>query len=256
MTYFPKNKIKTNLYSNGNLVYKLTNQPYTGFYHKLYNGSIFTGKNQFDKPNDELVEYKQPTEPPEGINPLEINYKTSTLTNYNYTILKKISIDDNKIPVNSIVNPPQSKDYEVGIYTRYFLVKINEEVYLEINKDLYDQINNRNPKYNWEIYNTFKLLWDIKGDVKETYNTNKNLVELTESRLGRNGLGLFLNFDYLKYFEYIEEDNKFTDGSLLIDIRNKPYVGNYHIDKIKGYRTGNNKNETPNQRLFLKEIYK
>lgn len=256
MTYFPKNKIKTNLYSNGNLVYKSTNQPYTGYYYKLYNGSIFTGKNQFDKPNEELTENKQEEEIPDGDGPLEVNYKTHTLTNYNYSILKKIDINENKISINSIVNSPISKDYEVGMYMRYFLVKTNENIYYEINKETFDQIINKNPKYNWELYVPFKIHWDVKGDVIETFKTNKNITELTERRINRSGLGLFFNFNYLKYFEYTEENDKYTDDGYFVDINNKTYTGYYHVDKTKGYRTGRNPNDTPNNKIFIKELYK
>ena len=53
--YIPKNRIITNLYTNTNeYVYKGTNVYYKGFYWKMYNGKLFTGKNPNELPNEEL----------------------------------------------------------------------------------------------------------------------------------------------------------------------------------------------------------
>ena len=67
--YIPKNRIQTNLYTNGGeYVIAQTQQEYIGFYHKLYTGETFTGKNPDDSriltPNwndileNELKEFK------------------------------------------------------------------------------------------------------------------------------------------------------------------------------------------------------
>ena len=200
MTYYPKNKIQTDLFSNGNLMYVSTKQPYTGYYHKLFNGSIFTGKNQFDKPTQELTELIQSIEPPEGDGELKLNLKSSTISNYNYTILKKIK-EDNKTAINNINPQPTEKDYRVGMFLRYFLLKINEDVYIEIDKTTYELIKAKDSKYNWEMYIPFKLFWDIVGSKEEVTRVNYNIVHLTESRLNRVGLQKFINSDYTKYLQ-------------------------------------------------------
>lgn len=200
MTYYPKNKIQTDLYSNGDLMYVASKQPYTGYYHKLFNGSIFTGKNQFDLPLQELTELIQQPEPPEGISELAIDPKSSTISNYNYTVLKKIK-EDSKIVINNTNPKPKEKDYRVGMFLRYFLLKINEDIYLEIDKDTYELIKAKNSKYNWEMYIPFKLFWDIVGSKEEVTRINYNIVDLTEKRLNRVGLKQFLNLDYTKYLQ-------------------------------------------------------
>ena len=46
MAYFPKNKVTTNLYTNGGEFFiQGTNTPYIGYYHKFSTGEIFTGQN-------------------------------------------------------------------------------------------------------------------------------------------------------------------------------------------------------------------
>jgi hypothetical protein len=47
--YYPESKIVKNLYTNGEeLVYVSTEAPYSGAYHILANGEIYTGKNPRD----------------------------------------------------------------------------------------------------------------------------------------------------------------------------------------------------------------
>lgn len=250
MTYIPKNKITTNLYSNGELVYVSNNEPYVGYYYKLYNGKLFSGKNQYDKPSLELTQNIQPSEPPET-KELDLDYSTLTQNNFNYTLVKK-QIPTDKQKITNIPNPPTLKDYNHGVYSRYFLLKINENVYYEVNNDIYLEIKAKNNKYNWEYYIPFNILWEINNqDVLNAYETNKKIVILTEQRLKRQGFNQFLNFDYLKYFKYIPKNDLYTDGGFLRDVRGNVYVGDYHIDEQKGFISGKNKDVLNKIKLFL-----
>ncbi len=250
MAYIPKNKITPNLYSNGELVYVSNNEPYVGYYHKLYNGKLFTGKTQYDKPNIELTQNTQSPEPPEN-KELDIDHSTITQNNFNYTIIKRPNIID-KQKIENTQNIPTSKDYDHGVYSRYFLLKINEDVYYEINNDIYLDIKAKNNKYDWEYYIPFNILWEINNqDPSKAYYINKNIITLTEQRLKRQGFHKFLNFDYLRYFKYIPQNDLYTDGGMLRDSRGNIYVGGYHIDEQKGYISGKNKDSLNKVKLFL-----
>ena len=66
MTYIPKNKIITNLYTNiKELAYKDTKEFYVGYYWKSYDGKYFTGKSPNDTPTRELLKspYQNNTNP-------------------------------------------------------------------------------------------------------------------------------------------------------------------------------------------------
>ena len=55
--YIPKNKIKTNLYTRGDEYQNIsTGINYTGYYWKMYDGKIYTGKNPNEKPTVELID--------------------------------------------------------------------------------------------------------------------------------------------------------------------------------------------------------
>jgi hypothetical protein len=55
--YVPKNKVKTNLYSDGSRFYrKSNNQSYVGPYHQLYDGTYYSGNNPDSVPRFEIIE--------------------------------------------------------------------------------------------------------------------------------------------------------------------------------------------------------
>jgi hypothetical protein len=57
MSYYPKNRVKTNLYTEGKeYAVENTGQSYKGYYHKLYTGELFTGKTPSDLPVEKLIE--------------------------------------------------------------------------------------------------------------------------------------------------------------------------------------------------------
>jgi hypothetical protein len=54
--YYPKSQITPNLYTNNNeFVYADTKEAYNGYYFKISTGKYFTGRNQDDRPNVELI---------------------------------------------------------------------------------------------------------------------------------------------------------------------------------------------------------
>lgn len=206
MTYIPLNKIITNLYTDGT-EYQLASSGvvYVGFYHKKYNGEIITGKTQ-NSPN------KSPLTP--------INTKVSNALQ-NETSFSTMYIDDISFPLveeyldianldytsqtkelpSQFYPKPNPEDYALGTFTRYFCVKVNQPIYLELSKETYNFLVNHDPNYLWEPYIPFKTQWTLVGDRREVYNTNRNMVLLLEKRLKVIGLQRFLNENYLKFYK-------------------------------------------------------
>lgn len=206
--YIPKNRIITNLYSNQNgLVYKTNKKPYTGYYWKSYDGKIFTGKNPNDLPTQELEIIPSPIDEPNKLNNTsQIAFQDSPLDDQtliiNYTKLKNINIQQS-IPLNlpTLYFPtPTPSDYKLGVFTRYFVVKINEIRYLEVNDATYQKIYNHSLDWAWEAYTPFTLPWTLIGVKEEVYNTNRNIVLLTEQRIKKQGLSQFLKENYTKFW--------------------------------------------------------
>jgi hypothetical protein len=215
--YIPKNRIITNLQTNQNeFVYKGTNTFYNGYYWKSYDGKYFTGKNPNDNPIREI-------EPSSTINKntiisssqtpiLFVDYIETPLEDVNmvvnYSIIKNIDLNkpDIKLLPSQYYPTPTQDDYNLGAFSRYFVVKSNENIYLEVNKDTYDSINNQSTDWAWELYVPFTILWTLTGERDNVFITNRNITQLTEQRLKRRGLQEFLKQNYLKFYKTNEQN--------------------------------------------------
>jgi len=173
--YYPKSKIITNLYTNGQeMVYLLTEQPYEGAYHILSNGKIYTGRNQQDG-QPQGLKFVTPNLPDVGGSNTPAIPVSNTVYDY---IRKKQQISAPKI---ELIEPKYTQPtVKYPILTRYFLRRTNNAIFTEVSLKDYNAIKNRDKKYNWGIYVTFELPWSTSGAyIKET---NERMVLLTEQR--------------------------------------------------------------------------
>jgi hypothetical protein len=216
--YIPKNRLITNLYTRGNeLVYKDDKALYTGYYYKTYDGKYFTGKTPNEKPNDELELTTLNAKTFEALEnksqiafidtPVVPSDNKAELVNsiliIDYSKLKGIDLNNPTgliVPSQYYPQPIQS-NYDLGSFVRYFIVKINESKFLEINQNTYDAIKTQNKEWSWEAYTPFLIQWTLVGGKQQVYNTNKNIVLLAEQRLGKKGLGRFLKEDYNQFYK-------------------------------------------------------
>lgn len=192
MIYYPKSHITPNQYSNGELAYKASNQPYTGKYFKTYDNKFFTGNYPGDGNNLELT----PITPRGNFNNPE-SFENNTPEdprfypeNIEYSTLKKLQYNKGITqPPTPFYPQPSTADYETGEFQRYFAKKTNELLFVETS----DSINNK-------YYISFSLPWKLTGDKDEVYRINKDIVELKEFKLKVRGLGAFLKFNYLQFY--------------------------------------------------------
>ena len=219
--YTPKNRIITNQFTQGEeYVYKniTPQQYYVGFYYKTYTGKYYTGKNPNDLPNEELIVVKN----------TEVGYEPNVLQSEiaygdfptifddldtpgyspemieEYALLQEINLDESiirRLLPNQFYPNPNIEDYDLGSFTRYFCVKANQPLYLELSKKVYKKLVDKDNNYLWEPYIPFKTQWTLKGDRKTVYNANRDTILLIQKRLKIIGLGKFLNENYLKFYK-------------------------------------------------------
>lgn len=217
MAYIPLNKIITNLSTNGEKYQTPDGVIYVGPYWKKYTGEIFSGKNPNDTPSLQLSpinpnqpqnSQSQPLTTNTSYNLLNVDdlgeagdlYEKELVEEYlsirgvDYTTLTF------KIPTQYFPQPTED-DYKLGVFTRYFCVKINEKAYLELNKDTYTNLIKQNSEWNWQYYLPFTLSWTLTGEESVVKQTNFNMVILQEQKNRRVGLKEFLKFNYLKFYK-------------------------------------------------------
>jgi len=215
--YIPKNRIVPNQYTGGDkYVVKSTQEWYKGFYYKTYDGKFYTGKTPNDKPNEE-IELVQDTSkqynPNIPQNRLAYTDAPTVFDNIDtpgyseemvitYAQLQGINLNVPtrlSVPYSSYPKPTED-DYELGVFTRYFCVKVNELSFLEINKETYEKLLNRDGSWLWQMFTPFKLQWTLTGDEVYVANTNSNSIRITERKIKRKGLAIFLKKNYLKFY--------------------------------------------------------
>lgn len=212
--YIPKNKIITNLYTNGGEFIRTDNLiQYKGSYWKNHKGIYFTGKVPQDGPNIILEKIsfsdrENTGDPNEKFNKNELaltdggydNERLNSSLIIEYSTLIPQNNTSFKLP-NIQYPKPTEHDYKIGTFTRYFLVKANENIYLEVKKEIYSKILNKDKEWLWYLYIPFTLDWLISGNKEEVQKINNLTVLLTEKKINRKGLQQFLKGDYLKFFK-------------------------------------------------------
>lgn len=213
--YIPKNKILTNLQTQTNqFVIKGTLEAYEGSYWKTHEGKYFTGKNPNDfnvkelilSSEEDLQDTNNSTQIAYGdfqtpFNSLEEGVYSPGLIS-EYSDLKKINLDklkSQKLP-SFYYSSPTEDDYNLGVFTRYFTVKINENQYLEVDKETYKGIESQNPQWKWDYYTPFKIQWALTGPPGEVYDVNLKNTLVKQKKLNRIGLQSFLNNEYDKFW--------------------------------------------------------
>ena len=276
MAYIPKSQIKENQFTPGAEWYYVKNQAsYIGFYYVLSNGKAFTGKNPNDPPNEEIIkksikitstEYKKNEAIDDGSDAVEYadNYDglvyQDQIQNARdirlYGILTETDYELIRSKPQYDPTFPSSEDYEKGMFTRYFVCKINQLEYLEINKETYDNIYTQNRVWVWEDYVPFTLDWYINGDIDRVFNNNKGSIFIKEKEINKKGLDDYLGKQYLEYFKYKEASGLETTGGLLITPTGQDYIGSYHIHEFQGPMEGASHISGAHRKLFYKRFYR
>lgn len=205
MIYYPKTQIRTNLFTNGDeFINSNTKELYVGPYYETSLGQQFTGKNPQDPNTTPLIPISEtPLNPTQTTaeNDLVLDVRF-TAPNYTYSILTKQNPSKNQpiLPKFYFANPT-AQDYQNTQFNRYFYKSLNGEKYVEINQKDYTALVNKDEVFLYESVLPILLPWKLTGTKEEVARTNKNTIENIENQLGIKGLGLYLNFDYTKFYK-------------------------------------------------------
>lgn len=205
MVYIPKNRIQSNLYTaGGEYLLEKDNSEYIGYYYKLYNGKVYTGKNPDDKPNFSLIPFT-PILTREIFGELfpqnYIYISKGDIDVVNYLNIKNISPDSTLNSPQLYLTIPTEQDYKLGEFQRYFCKKNNEFSYLEISKSDYDKLVKKDPTIDFTSWFPFNIPWSLTGDKDKVGQTNKNIVLLQINKDKLYGFDKYLKGDYLKYYK-------------------------------------------------------
>lgn len=203
--YYPLNRVKTNLRTNGS-EFLLNGQPYRGYYYITYDGNAFTGKDPVQGPSLTLskIEIPKPS----------TNVQNGPIPGVENDVYNNIAVPSLQVlPTFQTPQPffpqPTDTDYKRGSITRYFAKKRDQAGFvIEVNKETHDSLKNTDSVYDYITYEAISTFWQITGPlydnrVNKQYavagiiDTNKRLIDLKEP--GFPGLKAFIGEDYAKF---------------------------------------------------------
>lgn len=166
--YFPKNKIKTGLQSDGDLVFKSTKKEYFGPYFKTYDGKFYAGST----PNyANLVELEQTPLTFSDINSENLKNNASededlrfSVGNFDYST--QLNLKQNAPiprPPEPYYSQPSPQDYRNGSYIRYYAKRTNYTEYIEIDSETYNGLKSESPFLLWPLYDCLYMVYSLNS---------------------------------------------------------------------------------------------
>jgi len=231
MPYYPKSKIQTNLFSNGEFLRSSDASTYIGPYYKLSDGTKYVGIDpQTLRYPDELLDLTTPDSAITSEIFTQLQPSTlETLSLNTYSLIIKTTPTPQKIPT-PFYPQPTNQDYTTGYFDRYFAKQINASIFIEINQSTFQNLSENNSEYLWQLYNVTSIPWQISGNIENIYKTNQNLVKLAEKN-GFQGLEFYLKNNYTKFYIPSETSNLYTEGNEFTTKNGQNYIGFYHIHR-------------------------
>ena len=195
--YYPKSQIQTGFYSNSELIEARSKQLYTGPYFKTSDGLLYSGKEPNEGKNIKLIfpEDSLGYSRTQLSNRVEVEDYRFTRENTPYSILR--GENKNITPYTPIPYYPILTDDNIqnGEFTRYFVKKSNQNSYTEINN------NNFINSTSSTLYISIQLQWVISGEKENVRQINAKQIGFVEKNLQIDGLGGFLRFNYLQFYQ-------------------------------------------------------
>jgi hypothetical protein len=200
MKYYPLSQLTTNLYTKGNeYILVETKEIYKGYYFKTSNGLIFSGKSPQDKPNRKLqkinIEEVDDLET-EGIRSKQTFW---TIGNPSY----RFSQSTSPILPSYYYPNPTEQDYQIGEFERYFVSKVNEIEFIEVNQIEYNRYLNSDPSVSYQLYIPLKLSWVLTGKREQVYEINLKSAERIQLNFRLRGFTQYFRGRFTQFYREV-----------------------------------------------------
>jgi len=214
MPYIPEHRFQGDLYSSlGEFIILETNVPYEGYYHKLSSGKYFTGKTPYINITQELVPITTST-------PSSFNNSAPVLTlgglgfpnrniTENYFRIFGVNKNLTYLIPQSLATTPTTEDYTNGTLIRYILFNTVIKNYLEVDQNTYNNIQSKNPEWDYFNYQAFTLPWRISGTKEEIIQTNTKMIVVVSRDNNLPSLSSYL-VDLCEYSKTKPDQDIFT----------------------------------------------
>jgi hypothetical protein len=153
--YYSADEITNNLYTSGSLLMTELGTEYIGLYHSYITGETYTNGTWNPITSVKLIPYVQ-------------SNKTTNV----YNALKQLNTKFKSIQASNPIVTVQ--DRNAGYITRYFLKKINEMLFIEVNEQTWKQWQTN--KIDSNLYTGVTIQWAISGNIEDTYRNGSKVL--------------------------------------------------------------------------------
>ena len=204
--YYPQSQITTNLYTNGGEYQTFNKKEYIGPFYLTSDGKRYVGKTYNSDTQIEITPISTPEENI-SLNRNQIsfisNWESEPDQNQIFLSSDQIEINEtyNNIKFRGKTPPPNflptpgvsvSSDDELstGQLRKYYAKKANQFIYMEINKETYNKLKDKNSDMDTNLYECLTMIF-----LTEFLPGNKERNKLLATRIEKdNGWAGFVNF--------------------------------------------------------------
>lgn len=204
--YYPKSQIKENLFTKGGEYFiTSTGENYKGHYYKVSDNQYYTGKNSSSPTSVPLTPYTSTLNQ-------TLSDTNLSFTKTNYSVITDPSyLNSKKINNFSIVNTLPTyyypklteQNYQIGEFERYFLSKINEIEFIEVNKLEYNRYLNKDKNVSYQLYTPIKLSWVLTGKREQVYEVNLKTVERVQLNFKLKGFIQYFKGRFTQFYREV-----------------------------------------------------
>lgn len=115
---------------------------------------------------------------------------------------KPVKVNDFSAPVKYLPSPMLT-EYNKGVITRYFAIKVNDKILIEINKNQFDLLSSKSKSgIDYNLYEPLSFKWRISGQRKDFYSNSIITVYGAEDTNNRTIERLAKQYPFIKdYFK-------------------------------------------------------
>ena len=168
--YYTKSQIQNGLITSGKEWMFLDNIEYIGQYHRYTTGEIFSRASWVDGKSRTLIQYVDF----DFLSSID-GEETAAKINFDYNNIKNVTVKPSSIP-NAGREEITEDDNKIGYFTRYFAYKRNDGRCLELTKEKFNKIGQKD-SLDGVMWEKIEVKWKFKGNLHDILDSNNNITE-------------------------------------------------------------------------------
>ena len=172
---------------------------HVGDYYATYDGRFFAGKTYTRSSINPLELTKIPPQVSQTSTSITVVGNDSTLAYLKAKGEANINNERVEVPQMRLAQPTE-EDYTNTSFTRYFAVKRNQKIYIEIDKDTSRSLATQSPNIDWKNWEAFSIEWKLTNAPIE-FVAKQNKEQVLLKNRDYPGFESYIGKHYTKFYK-------------------------------------------------------